>query len=72
MKQITIKTICEATGLAEHQVRYRLQDLKIEGKKIHPTLYLYNENAIEKVKKWQARQGGAGPGWARRGKAGKE
>jgi len=56
MKQITIKTICEATGLQAHQVRYRLQDLKIEGKKIHPTLYLYNENAIEKVKNWMPKE----------------
>jgi len=56
MKQITIKTICEATGLQAYKVRYRLQELKIEGKKVHPTLYLYNENSIEKVKNWRPRR----------------
>ena len=56
MKQITIKTICEATGLVEYKVRYRLQDLKIKGQKVHPKLYLYNENAIKKVKNWKPKE----------------
>ncbi len=54
MVRITIKTICEHTGLKEHKVRYRLKEIGIVGTKIHDKLFLYDFDSIEKVKKWEA------------------
>jgi len=50
--KMTMSSVIANTGLAEHEIRYRIKALGINPEKLHHRLFLFSEAQVKRIASW--------------------